>query len=571
MPLRLARALAPLFIAVLTAFAPLAASAHPHIFINAEAEIRFNDAGQVVAVHNRWTFDEAYSSWAVQGLDTNLDGVLTREELQPLADDNMAGLGEYAYYTFAGEGNATLEFAYGSNPTMDYTGGLQTLAFDVAVSSPYLIGDTLELAINDPEYYVAITFADASAVRLVNAPANCSIVLEDPKPMSDELAEQLYALGPDVTRLPPDLEQALRGVQGAILVHCPGGSATGLPLEAVAVPETALDAVTAMGEAQPPRSAGDAPLGGPPPEPGLVLPKAGFLGWVAQQQADFYQALVGALDALRSDWTAFWVLGGLSFLYGVFHAAGPGHGKVVISSYVLANEAQMRRGVWLSFLSAILQSGVAIAFVLVAALVLGLTSLAMNDAAHWIGVASYALIVVLGLWLVARKLMGLGHTHGHAHHHPRSSYAIAGADAHGRPPGHAHHGHAHGDDEPHHDHDHHDHTHIVLPQQAQGGWREQMAIVLAVGLRPCSGALIVLAFALSQGLLSAGIVAVLLMGLGTAVTTGALAALAVGAKGLAQRLAGTDSPVAAQILWWVELLAAIGVLAFGAILLVASL
>ena len=57
-----------------------------------------------------------------------------------------------------------------------------------------------------------------------------------------------------------------------------------------------------------------------------------------------------ALAALKTDWTAFWVLGGLSFLYGIFHAAGPGHGKVVISSYVLANEAQMRRGVLLSFL-----------------------------------------------------------------------------------------------------------------------------------------------------------------------------------------------------------------------------
>ena len=95
--------------------------------------------------------------------------------------------------------------------------------------------------------------------------------------------------------------------------------------------------------------------------------------------------------------------------------------------------------------------------------------------------------------------------------------------------------------------------------------------MLAVGLRPCSGALIVLAFALSQGLLAAGILAVLLMGLGTAVTTGSLAALAVGAKGLARRLAGADSPIAARILWWLELVAAIGVLVFGAVLLFASL
>src|SRR6218665_4107736 len=95
-----------------------------------------------------------------------------------------------------------------------------------------------------------------------------------------------------------------------------------------------------------------------------------------------------SLNALRTDWTAFWVLGGLSFLYGIFHAAGPGHGKVVISSYVLANEAQIRRGVGLSFLSAMLQSLVAIVFVLIAALLLGMTSMAMNAAGHWIGVLS---------------------------------------------------------------------------------------------------------------------------------------------------------------------------------------
>lgn len=566
--------------------------AHPHIFIDAKATITFDDAGQVVSVHNSWTFDEAYSAWAVQGLDANLDGTVSPEELQPLADDNMQGLSEYEYYTFAGEGPDNLKFAFGSNPAMDYTDGRQTLNFDVALDAPYAIQDHLELAINDPEYYVAISFANADAVTLANAPANCSVSLTDPEPMSDALAEQLYALGPDVTALPPELAQQMRGVQGAIVIDCPGGSATGRPAEPVAAaePSTALDAVTQMAEAAPTLvTSSDLPLGGPPPEPGSVLPKTGLLGWVSQTQADFYQALVKSLDALRQNWTAFWVLGGLSFLYGVFHAAGPGHGKVVIGSYVLANEAQVRRGVWLSFLSAMLQSLVAIGFVLVAALVLGMTSMAMNDAAHWIGVLSYALIVLLGLWLIARKVFRLGHQHDHhepapsmqslaRHHMGQPAHALAaegpaltnftiveGAlDAYGREPGHPHYGHSHGDGK------HHDHAHVVMPSQTGGGWREQLGVVLAVGLRPCSGALIVLAFALSQGLLAAGIVAVLLMGLGTAITTGTLAALAVGAKGVARKLAGADNPLTATILWWVELLGAVAVLGFGAVLLLAS-
>ena len=108
------------------------------------------------------------------------------------------------------------------------------------------------------------------------------------------------------------------------------------------------------------------------------------------------------------------------------------------------------------------------------------------------------------------------------------------------------------------------------PEATTGSWREQLGVVLAVGLRPCSGALVVLVFALSQGVLLAGIAAVLLMGLGTAITVSLLATLAVTAKGLARRIGGVDNPLTASIMWWVELLGAVAVLAFGVLLLIAS-
>lgn len=113
--------------------------------------------------------------------------------------------------------------------------------------------------------------------------------------------------------------------------------------------------------------------------------------------------------------------------------------------------------------------------------------------------------------------------------------------------------------------------HIVPPSAATGSWREQIGVVLAVGLRPCSGALVVLAFALSQGLLPAGILAVFLMGAGTAITVAVLATIAVTAKGLAQRIGGVDNPVMGAVVWWAELLGAFGVLAFGVLLVLASL
>jgi ABC-type nickel/cobalt efflux system permease component RcnA/ABC-type uncharacterized transport system substrate-binding protein len=541
----------------------LPALAHPHIFIDAKVKITFDASGAVVGLHHDWTFDTAFSAWVIQGLDTNGDRETSPEELQGLADENMTGLAEYGFYTTAGDTAEPLQFTPVGDQRMVYADGHTTLSYSLTTERPHPLGKRFELGVYDPEYYVAITFADAGDVTLENAPAGCAVTLEPPKEMAPDVEQRLYALGPDVTELPPDLAAAMRGTQGLIVVTCDGAPA--------AAPASALEAVTDVAEAKPAM-----PFGGPPPEPGLNLPRSGFFGWLQTQQRNFYGAMTTSMDVLRTDWTAFWVLGGLSFLYGIFHAAGPGHGKVVISSYVLANETQLRRGVLLSVLSAMLQSVVAVVFVLIAAGLLGMTSIAMGDAANWIGIASYAMVALLGLWLVLRKVFGWGHGHQHEDMASKAHGHLHGHEEHD----HDHHGHDHHHD---HDHDHHDHhqahdhhdhaghAHIVAPEATTGSLREQLSVVLAVGLRPCSGALVVLVFALSQGLLPAGIAAVFLMGAGTAITVALLATLAVTAKGLARRIGGVDNPVTAAVVWWVELLGAAAVLAFGVLLVIASL
>ena len=503
--------------------------AHPHILIDARTTISFDAEGRVARLHHRWTFDTAFSVWMVQGLDTDGDGTVSPAEMQDLADENIVGLSDFHFYTYAGDDMA---FSAVGDQGMVYQDNRVILDFSVDAVTPQTPGERFELGIYDPEYYVAITVNDVTDITLDNAPEGCVARLEPPVPMAPDVEARLYALGPEVLELPPDLAAAMRGTQGLVVISC--GTA--------AVATTAIEAVNDVAAAKP-----SVPFGGPPPEVGINLPRTGFFGWLQTQQRDFYAALTAALDALRTDWTAFWVLGGLSFLYGVFHAAGPGHGKVVISSYVLANESQLRRGIVLSGLSALMQSLVAIGFVLVLAGVLKLTSTAMGEAAHWVGVVSYGMVALLGLWLVLRKVFGWGHSHDDHHDH-----------------GHHHH------------HDHHDHAghsmhHAVGPGDIRGNWREQLGVVLAVGLRPCSGALVVLVFALSQGLLVAGIVSVLLMGLGTAITVAALATLAVTAKGLAGRIGGADSALARSLVWWAELLGAVSVLGFGVLLLVASL
>lgn len=531
------------------------AMAHPHIFIDAKVAVVFDDDGRIATLRNSWTFDTAFSVWMVQGLDTNGDGVVSSEEMQELADENMVGLADYGFYTVAGDG---VHFTPVGDQRMRYEDNKVTLDFSIDAAEPVVPGSRFELGIFDAEYYVAISFADVGHVTLENAPASCGTELVPPRPMDRATEDRLYALGPDVLELPPDLAAAMRGTQGMIVISCGAAPA----------PVTALEATEHVAQARP-----AAPFGGPPPEPGLNLPRTGFFGWVQEQQRVFYGAMTDALDRMRSDWTAFWVLGGLSFLYGVFHAAGPGHGKVVISSYVLANERQLRQGIALSALSALLQSLVAIGFVLVLAGVLQMTSTAMGDAAHWVGVLSYALVALLGLWLIARKIFGWGHHHHHHHEEPVK-----------RDIWHEHDGHDHSHDHHHHhDHDHkheHDHAHehhaehmhhAVGPADLKGSWREKLGVVLAVGLRPCSGALVVMVFALSQGVLAAGVVSVLLMGLGTAITVAVLASLAVGAKGLVSRLGGADSALAQGIVWWAELAGAVFVLLFGVLLLMASL
>jgi ABC-type nickel/cobalt efflux system permease component RcnA len=298
----------------------------------------------------------------------------------------------------------------------------------------------------------------------------------------------------------------------------------------------------------------------------------GIAGWILAEQAQFYRALATLIHTARTDGSAAWALMGVSFIYGIFHAAGPGHGKAVISSYLVANEETWRRGIVLSFAAALLQAVTAIVLVTVAALVLGATAKMMSDTVKFIEIGSYVLIVLIGArltWVKGRGFVralrtaqaddGEQHVHAHAHHH-----------------------HAHAAACDHHDHDHHAHDHDneenVLPWghahgpepeelAGPGGWRRGLSAIVAVGLRPCSGAIIVLVFALAQGLFWAGVASTLVMGLGTAITVATIATLAVGAKTLAKRLAATRAGYGIVVVRGLEVGAALVVVLFGVLLL----
>jgi nickel/cobalt exporter len=228
----------------------------------------------------------------------------------------------------------------------------------------------------------------------------------------------------------------------------------------------------------------------------------------------------------------------------------------VISSYLVANNETWRRGVVLSFASALLQAVVAIAIVGIAAVLLNATAKTMGNAVRVIEIVSYALIVLIGLrllWVKGRALLHLL-----------------------RPGAHNHHGHGHAHD---HGHDHHHddeeeasawgHAHAPEPAELKGPhWlRRGLTAIVAVGLRPCSGAIIVLVFALAQGLFWIGAASTFVMGLGTAITVATIATIAVGARGLAGKLAQAKPGAGMLLLRGFETAAALLIVAFGALLL----
>jgi nickel/cobalt exporter len=326
------------------------------------------------------------------------------------------------------------------------------------------------------------------------------------------------------------------------------------------------------------------PFGTPRPQM-PAPPVGGVLGWIFAKQAEFYRQFSSLIRAAKADGSAAWSLFGLSFLYGIFHAAGPGHGKAVISSYIVANNETWTRGVVLSFASALLQALVAVMVVGIAAALLGATAATMGRAVNVIEIVSYSLIILIGvrlLWVKGRAFLSLlqtlhrpaavgaavtPHDHDHAHH-DRAHDHLHHDDTHEHHhhgEGHAHHHHHHGEE----DASAWGHAHAPEPEElaGPGGWKRGLSAILAVGLRPCSGAILVLVFALAQGLFWAGVASTFVMAVGTAIMVAAIASIAVAARGWAQRVAETRSGYGMLAMRGIEVGAAVVIIAFGTLLL----
>jgi ABC-type nickel/cobalt efflux system permease component RcnA len=312
-------------------------------------------------------------------------------------------------------------------------------------------------------------------------------------------------------------------------------------------------------EAVPP-SAFRPPSAAPYQAPG---PFGRLFAWVLEQQQGLQRMLAASVKSLKTDnpMAGAFTLAGLSFLYGILHAVGPGHGKTIISSYVVANEETVRRGVLISFIAAALQGFTAVALVGVLLIGLGATGLQVNAWSSQLESVSYALIALVGVYLLWTQVMRLWRR--------RSRDDQAAEAGHG----------GHGRDHHHHDHHHHHHAdgeacdHLVDARQLAGpiSWRKVMAVVFSVGIRPCTGAILVLVFALTQGLFWAGVAATFAMAFGTAITVAVLATLALGSRELALKLGGGNAVWANAVWTTCAIGGALVIFLFGLLLFLASL
>ena len=267
--------------------------------------------------------------------------------------------------------------------------------------------------------------------------------------------------------------------------------------------------------------------------------------WLRDEQQNFYSLMSGALRGLASEkaFSSALTLMLISFAYGVFHAAGPGHGKAVISGWVLATQSQLRRGILLAFLSAMLQATVAVVIVSAVLLLFASAATTARMAANVFEAASYLMIAGVGLyliwtglriilaksniWFIAMPRLAAAHTIT-SHHH----FEIVNLS----PQINSNAGHVHGPDCG------CDHVHLPAAVEVSGDWslRKAASLTLAAGLRPCMGAILVLLFASAQGIYWAGVLSTFVMAIGTFITVSAIASLAVYSRRLATKLFDRD-------------------------------
>ena len=417
-----------LLIAVAFVCAPAAALAHPHVWVDAAAEIVFDDKGRIAAIRHHWRFDEEFSAYALQGLDTDRDGKYSPQELAPLAKENVESLKDFDFFTSLSVGDYQAGFAAPKDYHLELMDGRLLLHFTLPLASPLLTRGTAMLEVGDPEYYVAFSLPSIEAVRLVDAPAACRLAVHPGEEPDAVIAAQLAEIGADQRELPPEMQSLTAGTENSAEVNCGGpprrrrtratpsppmagsGAAPGDLTALPAAPtrrrrgDRAGDASAASGDCRrrPRRGRRAAAAAAPPPprSPGLMRR---WTAWIGALQTQFNRDLTAALKALNARRRLLVARRRLVPLrHRARRRAGPRQGGDLLLS---RRQRGARSGAAssIAFIAAFVQAVVAVGIIGLMAVVLNMTSMAIDSTAKVFEAGSFALVAALGVYLLARK------------------------------------------------------------------------------------------------------------------------------------------------------------------------
>jgi ABC-type uncharacterized transport system substrate-binding protein len=296
------------------------ALAHPHVWVDAKAEVVFDAKGEITAIRHIWQFDPEFTADATLNLDANNDGKLSEDELGPLAQTNMDALHEYDYFTDLYVGQKKIAFGKPEEYWLDFHNKRLTLFYTLPLKTPLPLHGAAMLEVGDPEYFVAISFIKNAEVRLDGAPKGCNAAYRPPRDLDAQTMAILSAIPADQRDLPPDLVQAASVLTNVINLNCPkaagGGEAPAVvahtaapnpsmpeprlsPADTLTPDDTAIDAATAEAAPSAAPPAPDVAVAASKPEPPTIEipaetappvvpdalpppaePQPGFFGWL---------------------------------------------------------------------------------------------------------------------------------------------------------------------------------------------------------------------------------------------------------------------------------------------------
>ncbi|MDR3495510.1 MAG: DUF1007 family protein [Ancalomicrobiaceae bacterium] len=199
------------------------AAAHPHLFVDARAEVAFDAEGRLTAIKNIWRFDEPFSAYAKQGLAHHPNGKLTAASLEALAKVNIHSLATYKFFTFIKQAGKLQQLGDGGGQKLDDDGQQLTLTFTVTPPAPIVVKATsTTFSLYDPEYFVAMSFVKDKPVKLVGAPTDCRLQLFTPTGLTPEAAALIAQVPASQRTLPPELQSLTGGIENGFVLDCTG-------------------------------------------------------------------------------------------------------------------------------------------------------------------------------------------------------------------------------------------------------------------------------------------------------------------------------------------------------------